>query len=230
MGRQRIPGRSDGLQRRMGRGRTALHVLSVILRAPRENRRSGCLMPIDSPPPLHALHDTPAAARSGWRTDRSSRATCTWGLRRSSRRRRGGLPQSVECRTLYPCGRHHRHVAAAFTLALARVAQPLRQLRARCPNTARVVFIPGKPRRARPALHRTELRGVEVVHEAIHHAAADGRRYLSRTATRPTWSSGTRLVSMIGGTAYDGLVVANRWANRLRAKSAPRGRSRSPSR
>lgn len=175
-------------------------------------------MPIDSPPPLHALHDTPRrrperlAYRSIFMSD------VHLGASSSRADDAADFLKSVECRTLYLVGdiidmwrlRSRWHWPESHNRFVKRVLKMSK-------HGTRVVFIPGN--HDEHARHYTELNfgGVEVVHEAIHHAA-DGRRYLVTHGDQADLViRHARLVSMIGGTAYDGLVVANRWANRLRA-------------
>lgn len=81
----------------------------------------------------------------------------------------------------------------------------------------RVVLIPGNhDEHARPYVG-LNFGGVEIVSDAVH-TCANGKRYLVTHGDQADLViRHARLLSVVGGTAYDGLVVANRWANRVRA-------------
>ncbi len=81
-----------------------------------------------------------------------------------------------------------------------------------------VVFIPGNhDEGARQFLHM-EFGGVRVLPYAIHHTA-DGRRLLVTHGDQyDLVVQHSRLLSMLGGTAYEYLILLNQWVNAARRR------------
>jgi len=80
----------------------------------------------------------------------------------------------------------------------------------------RVVFIPGNHDERAREYEGLNFGGVELALESVHHTA-DGRRLLIIHGDEAdTVIRHARILSMIGGVAYDQLVLLNRWTNRIR--------------
>lgn len=125
----------------------------------------------------------------------------------------------VECETLYLVGdiidmwrlRSRWHWPESHNRFVKRVLKMAKR-------GTRVVFIPGNhDERAREfAEMGLNFGGVELAREAVHQTI-DGRRLLVLHGDEvDVVVRHARLVSMVGGAAYDHLVVLNRWTNRAR--------------
>ncbi|MFN7020178.1 MAG: UDP-2,3-diacylglucosamine diphosphatase [Phycisphaerales bacterium] len=81
----------------------------------------------------------------------------------------------------------------------------------------RVVFIPGNHDDHAREYVGLNFGGVELAREAVHQTA-DGRRLLVVHGDEvDAVVRHARLLSVIGGAAYDQLVLVNRWSNRIRS-------------
>lgn len=80
----------------------------------------------------------------------------------------------------------------------------------------RVLFIPGNHDDAAREYVGLAFGGVEIVREAVHQTA-DGRRLLVVHGDEAdAVVRHSRFLSMLGGVAYEKLVLANHWTNRIR--------------
>ena len=127
--------------------------------------------------------------------------------------------KSVDCQTLYLVGdiidmwrlRSRWHWPESHNRFVRRVLKLSKR-------GTRVVLIPGNHDEHARSYLGLNFGGVEILAEDIH-TAADGRKFLVTHGDQADLViRHARLVSVVGSTAYDSLVVANRLLNRIRRR------------
>ena len=115
--------------------------------------------------------------------------------------------------------RYRRRLATAVGLALAAAHNDVVQkLLRKARKGARIVYVPGNHDEFLRGYYGTHFGGVEVAEHAIHEGA-DGRRYLVIHGDHfDLVVKQARWLALLGDTAYDFAILANRIFNALRRR------------